>query len=50
MKVIRSSENRGILFKGTAKKLVVRLEGQFLTFIVNNNCFTTNKKCPYTIS
>ena len=50
MKVIRSSENKGILIKGTPKKLVVRQEGQFLNFIINNNWFTTNKKCPYTIS
>ena len=50
MKVIRSQKNRGILLKGTTRKLTSQ-EGGFLNFLKPfDRWFTINKKCTHSIS
>ena len=50
MKVIRSRKNRGILLKGTTRKLTSQ-EGGFLNFLKPfDRWFTINKKCTHSIS
>ena len=46
IKVIKSLENRGILLKGTTKKLLVQKED----FKILLGRFTINKKCTHSIS
>lgn len=48
IKVIKSLEKRGLLLKGTLRKNI-NIEGGIVQTI-NDNLFTINEKCIYTIS
>ena len=51
MKVSGYLENRGVLLKGTTRK-VSSQEGGFFQFHsnINDNCFTISEKCTHIIS
>ena len=51
MKVSGYLENRGVLLKGTTRK-VSSQEGGFFQFhsTINDNCFTISEKCTHIIS
>ena len=50
-KVIRYSEHKIILLKGTTRKITSQVEGVFNSLLtINDNCFTINEKCTYAIS
>ena len=50
MKVMKSLENRGILLKGTTKKLLVKKEDISFFFTINGSRFTINEKSTYASS
>ena len=49
IKVVRSSEYRGVLLKGTIRK--ISKKGGLLKFFcsINKICFTINEKCTYNV-
>ena len=52
IKVIKFLENRGILLKGTTRKILIK-KGDFSTFyrpLDQGNWFIINEKCTHTIS
>ena len=49
-KVIRSIENRGILLKGTTKKITLKMKDFSVFFFIIDSRSTINEKCTYTFS